>query len=104
MFAHGQQNEYLDNPNCIGLVRRAWPQTSGSIPLEGLTADVTVVRDARGIPQIYADDAVDLFRAQGFVAAQDRFFQMDLENFEQVDWTAFLNQWLSEVGGRRNWF
>ncbi len=62
----------------IGLVRRAWPQTSGSIALEGLGADVTVVRDARGIPHIYADDAVDLFRAQGFVAAQDRFFQMDL--------------------------
>ena len=33
-----------------------------------------------------------------------RCFQMDLENFQQVDWTAVLNQWLSEVGGRRNWF
>ena len=61
-----------------GLVRRAWPQTSGSIALEGLGADVTVIRDARGVPDIYASNAVDLFRAQGFVAAQDRFFEMDL--------------------------
>jgi len=61
-----------------GLVRRAWPQTSGSIALEGLGADVTVIRDERGVPNIYAANAVDLFRAQGFVAAQDRFFEMDL--------------------------
>lgn len=61
-----------------GLVRRAWPQTSGSIALEGLGADVTVIRDPRGVPDIYASNAVDLFRAQGFVAAQDRFFEMDL--------------------------
>ena len=32
----------------------------------------------RGVPDIYASNAVDLFRAQGFVAAQDRFFEMDL--------------------------
>ena len=31
-----------------------------------------------GIPQIYADTAEDLFRAQGYVHAQDRFFEMDL--------------------------
>ena len=30
------------------------------------------------MPQIYADNAQDLFRAQGYVAAQDRFFEMDL--------------------------
>jgi penicillin amidase len=60
------------------LVRRSWPQDSGTIALEGLGADVTVIRDARGVPHIYADNATDLFRAQGFVAAQDRFFEMDL--------------------------
>ena len=31
-----------------------------------------------GVPTIYADNASDLFRAQGFVSAQDRFFEMDL--------------------------
>ncbi len=61
-----------------GIVRRPWPQASGQIALDGLTSRVTVLRDARGVPQIYADDPVALFRAQGFVAAQDRFFEMDL--------------------------
>ena len=37
-----------------------------------------MLRDDRGIPTIYADNASDLFRAQGFVSAQDRFFEMDL--------------------------
>lgn len=59
-------------------VRRSWPQTTGSIGLEGLGGPVSVVRDERGIPTILADNPVDLFRAQGFVSAQDRFFEMDL--------------------------
>ncbi len=59
------------------IVRRPLPQVEGSLRLEGLAADVRVVRDSLGVPQIYADDAEDLFRAQGFVAAQDRFFEMD---------------------------
>ena len=59
-------------------VRRAWPQTTGTIALEGLGANVSVMRDERGIPTIFADNPADLFRAQGFVAAQDRFFEMDL--------------------------
>ncbi|THA27096.1 sporulation protein [Streptomyces sp. RKND-216] len=33
-----------------------------------------------------------------------RAFTVDLANFQQTDWTAYLNQWLSEVGGKRNWF
>ena len=36
-----------------------------------------MVRDAHGIPQLYADSSTDLFYAQGFVQAQDRFFEMD---------------------------
>nr|WP_242496398.1 penicillin acylase family protein [Xylanimonas protaetiae] len=59
------------------VVRRPLPQTTGSVQLAGLSGDVRVVRDERGVPQIFADTAEDLFRAQGFVAAQDRFFEMD---------------------------
>jgi penicillin amidase len=62
----------------LSLVRRSFPQTSGELAVSGLTSKVTVLRDDRGVPQIYADNAQDLFRAQGFVAAQDRFFEMDL--------------------------
>jgi len=38
---------------------------------------VTVLRDRWGVPHIYADSAEDLFRAQGYVHAQDRFWEMD---------------------------
>ena len=62
----------------VGLTRRAFPQATGDIEIPGLTGAVEVVRDGRGVPHIYADTPEDLFRAQGFVAAQDRFFQMDL--------------------------
>lgn len=59
-------------------VRRPFPTTEGEIKVPGLTGKVSVLRDDRGIPQIYADSADDLFKAQGFVHAQDRFFEMDL--------------------------
>ncbi len=59
-------------------VQRSMPQTEGSITLQGLDGEVVVIRDDHGIPQIYADSADDLFFAQGFVQAQDRFFEMDV--------------------------
>lgn len=62
----------------VGLTRRSFAQVSGEIHIPGLTGEVEVIRDALGVPHIYADTPEDLFRAQGFVAAQDRFFQMDL--------------------------
>ncbi|MDQ1304390.1 MAG: Penicillin acylase family protein [Actinomycetota bacterium] len=57
--------------------RRSFPQTSGTIDLPGLTAPVEVIRNARGVPDVYADKQADLYTAMGYVTAQDRFFQMD---------------------------
>ncbi|WP_347353556.1 penicillin acylase family protein [Intrasporangium sp.] len=62
----------------ISTVRHSFPQTDGELHVEGLTSTVTVTRDARGVPTITADNPADLFRAQGYVSAQDRFFEMDL--------------------------
>ena len=59
------------------LIRRSFPRTSGEISLPGLHAPVEVLRDGLGIPQIYAQDEHDLFMAEGYVHAQDRFWQMD---------------------------
>ncbi|MFP5347368.1 MAG: penicillin acylase family protein [Actinomycetes bacterium] len=59
------------------LVRRPLPDYSATVKIPGLGAKVEVLRDDRGVPQVYADNPVDLFRAQGYVTAQDRFFQMD---------------------------
>jgi penicillin amidase len=58
--------------------RSALAQTEGSIKLKGLQKPVKVLRDQWGIAHIYAETQDDLFFAQGFVAAQDRLWQMDL--------------------------
>jgi penicillin amidase len=58
-------------------VRRPLPQVDGTLRLPGLAERVEVLRDEHGIPQLYADNSADLFYAQGFVQAQDRFFEMD---------------------------
>ncbi|MGP4010935.1 penicillin acylase family protein [Streptomyces sp. 4N124] len=62
----------------ISTVRASFPQTKGSISLDGLSAPVDVKRDGNGIPQIYASSDEDLFMAQGYVQAQDRFYEMDV--------------------------
>ncbi|WP_436326299.1 penicillin acylase family protein [Brevibacterium sp. FAM 27836] len=61
----------------VFLVRRSFPTTDGEISLPGLDAAVTVQRDESGVPTIEAETAHDLFAAQGFVHAQDRFWEMD---------------------------
>ncbi|MCD9875623.1 penicillin acylase family protein [Streptomyces guryensis] len=62
----------------ISTVRASFPQTKGSITLDGLSGPVDVKRDGNGIPQIYASSDADLFMAQGYVQAQDRFYEMDV--------------------------
>ena len=60
------------------LVQRSFPQTDGELTLTGLDAEVDVLRDAQGVPTILADTSHDLFYAQGYVQAQDRFWEMDV--------------------------
>lgn len=62
----------------VSTVRASFPQTQGTLTLEGLSGSVEVKRDGNGIPQIYASSDEDLFMAQGFVQAQDRFYEMDV--------------------------
>ena len=50
--------------------------TTRAIP--GLQAPATVTTDRSGIPHIRAETAHDLFFAQGFTAARDRLWQIDL--------------------------
>jgi penicillin amidase len=61
----------------VWTVRRSFPQTTGEISAAGLFAPVQVLRNDRGIPDIYAQTPEDLFFAQGYVHAQDRFWEMD---------------------------
>ncbi len=61
----------------VWAVRSSFPQHDGTLTLKGLSAPVQVYRDQYGVPQIYAKTEADLFRAQGYVHAQDRFWEMD---------------------------
>jgi len=60
------------------ILRAPLPQYDGTITLAGPTDEVAVSRDGQGVPHIYASSDHDLFFAQGYVQAQDRFFQMDV--------------------------
>ncbi|HEX7486332.1 MAG TPA: penicillin acylase family protein, partial [Vicinamibacterales bacterium] len=70
----------------------ALSQTSGDIRLPGLESPVEVIRDRWGVPHIYARTVHDLFFAQGFVAAQDRLWQLDL-------WRRMSEGTLAEIVG-----
>ncbi|MBN1382048.1 MAG: penicillin acylase family protein [Deltaproteobacteria bacterium] len=53
-------------------------QTDGQLILSGLKEPVKVLRDENGMAYIYAKNMDDLLMAQGFIAATDRLFQMEL--------------------------
>ncbi|MEM6782133.1 MAG: penicillin acylase family protein [Bacteroidota bacterium] len=85
-----------------------------TLDLPGLEGEVTVVRDARGVPHIFADNDLDAVRALGYVVAQDRLFQLNLtprlpagrlaEAFgpDLVEADRFLRRTGMELGARRN--
>ena len=54
------------------------PQRQGKAALVGLQAPVSVRFDSRGVPHIEARNEPDLYRALGYVHAQDRLFQMEI--------------------------
>jgi penicillin amidase len=70
--------QFQTSDNILAKARTVLSQIEGEITLPGLKQPVEVLRDRWGIPHIYAKNAHDLFFAQGFVAAQDRLFQLDL--------------------------
>jgi len=62
-------------PNTVA--PQSFPQIDGTLHVPGLNAAVDVYRDQMGIPHVYATTSHDLFFTQGYVQAQDRFWQMD---------------------------
>ena len=53
------------------------PQIDGNLQAKGLKDKVEVLRDSSGVPHIYAKNMHDLFFAQGYTQAQDRWWQME---------------------------
>lgn len=60
------------------LMRGSLPTLDGELALDGLSAPVTIQRDALGVVTIDAANETDAMRALGYVHAQERFFEMDL--------------------------
>jgi len=72
--------------------KRRLPIIDGQLQLPGLKKQVEIIRDKWGVPHIYANNEHDLFFAQGFVQAQDRFWQLEINR-------RTANGTLSEVFG-----
>jgi penicillin amidase len=56
----------------------ALPRRAGEASVPGLAAPVAVTLDARAVPTVRGESFLDVLRAQGYLHAQERFFQMDL--------------------------
>ncbi|MDE0150608.1 MAG: penicillin acylase family protein [Rhodospirillaceae bacterium] len=59
--------------------RTSLPRLDGSVTVAGIEKPVSIVRDGRGIPYIYAETESDAWFALGYVHAQDRLFQMEMQ-------------------------
>ncbi len=60
------------------LMRRPVAQKSGTLHIQGLHEPVEIITDTYGVPHIYAQTEDDLFFAQGYIHAQERLWQMEL--------------------------
>ena len=60
------------------LIHRPLPKTNGTLHLQGTHEPIEIITDRFGVPHIYAHNEDDLYFAQGFVHAQERLWQMEL--------------------------
>jgi penicillin G amidase len=75
------------------LERSSFPRTRGTLSAKGLQAAVEVLRDRNGVPHIHAQTLHDMYFAEGYVHAQDRFWQMEV-------WRRIGSGRLSELFGK----
>src|SRR5882762_1739997 len=60
-------------------LRRSLPQIDGTLTVLGLSAPIDIIRDADAIPHVYAANKLDALFGLGYVHAQDRLWQMELQ-------------------------
>ncbi len=60
------------------LLRRPLPRQKGTLNFQELHEPVEIITDRYGVPHIYAENEDDLYFAQGYVHAQERLWQMEL--------------------------
>src|SRR5512143_1253429 len=60
-------------------IRVAFPVTEGTQRVRGIGAPVEIIRDEYGVPTVVAESEEDMAFGEGFVHAQDRLWQMDMQ-------------------------
>jgi penicillin amidase len=78
-----------------------------TIGVPGLTDSVEIIKDHWGIPHIYAKNETDLFFAQGYNAARDRLFQLEIWRRQATGTTAEIlgkKQLKRDMGARLHMF
>ena len=60
-------------------MQRSLPQLDGTATVTGLAAPVEIVRDAEGVPHLFAASGRDGWFAMGYAHAQDRLWQMEFQ-------------------------
>jgi penicillin amidase len=68
----------LAGAGVAGLLYRSLPEYSGHHRVAGLSASVDIVRDESAVPHIYAASEADAYFGLGYVHAQDRLWQLEL--------------------------
>ncbi len=82
-----------------------WANAETSIPdseileIDGLLDEVSVVFDDRRVPHIFAQNEHDLFMAQGYITAQQRLFQMEIQTYDAA---GRLSELIGENSGVQN--
>jgi penicillin amidase len=84
---------FLLRPFLRRLARPSLPSYRGQLTLPGLEKEVRVFWQEAGIPHVFAASERDLFFAQGYLHAQERLWQMDLNR-------RFLSGGMAEILGR----
>ena len=84
------------------------PQLDGKLVARGIESQIEVLRDKWGVPHIYANSTADLFFGQGFVAAQDRLYQMEATysvgaEWDQQPWRDFAGAISRGLGVEASW-
>ncbi|MCF2859832.1 penicillin acylase family protein [Pseudoalteromonas sp. SMS1] len=74
---------------------KSLPLTSGSVPSNNISSNVTISRDSMGVPVIVSKEDEDAFYAVGYAHAQDRLWQLEVQK-------RLISGRLSEVFGKRS--
>lgn len=61
----------------VNILRKRLPASKKRVSFQGIREEIHIYRDHLGVPHIYARNQQDLHFAQGYVHAQDRFWQME---------------------------